>query len=60
MDPFTADYLANLTADLTAQVLTATTRRLRETISVTPKEQALAQCLQAGAACAGFGRPSTR
>lgn len=53
MDPFTADYLASLTSDLTGQVLTATTRRLRETISGTPKEQALARSLRAGLVRAG-------
>jgi formylglycine-generating enzyme required for sulfatase activity len=48
MDPFTADYLANLTADLTAQVVTAAGRRLREALAGTEEEQALRRCLQAG------------
>ena len=48
MDQFTADYLANLTADLTARVLEAAGRQVREKIAGTEKEQALESCLQAG------------
>jgi len=48
MDTFTSDYLANLTADLTAKVLEAIGRRLREAISGTEREQALHNCIQAG------------
>ena len=48
MDAFAADYLANLTADLTGRVLEAAGRRIRETFVGTEKEQALGRCLEAG------------
>ncbi len=48
MDPFTSDYLANLTADLSARILESTGRRLREALLGTEKQQALERCLQAG------------
>ena len=44
MDPFTADYLANLTADLTAQVIAASGRRMREALS--GSEEALAPSIR--------------
>lgn len=48
MDAFTADYLANLTADLTAQVLNAAARRLRQSWQGAEGEQALGRAVQAG------------
>ncbi len=50
MDPFTADYLANLTADLTAHTLQATGRRVRESIAGAENEWALRRCIEAGVA----------
>jgi hypothetical protein len=41
MDPFTADYLANLTADLTALVLEGAGRRLGQALAGTEEQQAL-------------------
>src|SRR3970282_1701100 len=48
MDQFTADYLANLTADLTAQILNAAGRKAREALSGTERQQAVGRCVQAG------------
>jgi len=48
VDAFTAEYLANLTADLTIHALAAAGRRLRETLGGSEEEQALRRCLQAG------------
>ena len=48
MDPFTADYLANLAAGLTAQVVAAAGRRLRDAVAGSEAEQALRRCVQAG------------
>lgn len=47
---FTAGYLAELTASLTARALDATGRRVREAIKGTQKEQALYRCVQAAIA----------
>lgn len=64
MDVFTADYLANLTADLSAHLLAATGRRLREALSGTAQEQAVRRCVQAGAVAllsrAGREEPEAR
>ena len=48
MDGFAAEYLANLTADLTVRVVEATHRRMREALSGTEGEQAMRRCIQAG------------
>ena len=48
MDGFTADYLANLTADLTGKVLEAAGRKLRVALSGTEEQQALHRCVEAG------------
>ena len=48
MDPFTADYLANLAAGLTAQVIAAAGRRLRDAVAGSEAEQALRRSVQAG------------
>ena len=48
MDNFTADYLANLTADLTMHALAAAGKRLREAVQGTEKEQAIHRCFGAG------------
>jgi len=40
MNEFTADYLTNLTANLTAKVLDVAGRRLHETLSGTGEQQA--------------------
>lgn len=48
MDDFTTRYLASLAASLTSNVLQAATRRVRDAIVGTPKEQALMRCLRAG------------
>ena len=50
MDQFTADYLANLTADLSAQVLNALGKRLRTALQGTEGEQALERAVRAGLA----------
>ncbi len=48
MNTFTADFLANLTADLSVKVLEAAGRRLRETLGGTEEQQALRRCVEAG------------
>ncbi len=48
MNTFTADFLANLTADLSVKVLEAAGRRLRETLGGTEEQQALHRCVEAG------------
>jgi len=48
MDGFTADFLANLTADLTGKVLEAAGRKLREALSGTEEQQSLHRCVEAG------------
>ena len=50
MNQFTADYLANLTADLSAQVLNALGKRLRTALQGTEGEQALERAVRAGLA----------
>ena len=48
MDAFTADYLANLTADLTAHLITGAGRSLRRKLSGDPEQKALNRCIEAG------------
>ncbi len=50
MNQFTADYLANLTADLSVQVLNALGRRLRTALQGAEGEQALRRSVRAGLA----------
>ena len=48
MDPFASSYLAELTAALSAQILAAAGRRMREALSGSEEEQAVGRCVQAG------------
>jgi formylglycine-generating enzyme required for sulfatase activity len=48
MDSFTADYLAQLTVSLTARVLGAVDKRVRETFVGTKEERALRRCIEVG------------
>ena len=48
MNGFAADYLANLTADLTAKVLEAAGHKIGEKVLGTEEEQALRRCIDAG------------
>jgi formylglycine-generating enzyme required for sulfatase activity len=50
MEWFTADYLANLTAELTVKVLEAAGRRTREALTGGPEQEALRRCTLAGLA----------
>jgi hypothetical protein len=48
MDPFTADFLANLAAELSAPVIAVAARRLKERWQGDAAGQALQRCLEAG------------
>ena len=48
MEPFTTAFLANITANITNQILSALGRRLRDELQETDKDQALRRCVQAG------------
>jgi len=50
MDQFAADYLANLTAELTGHVIHASGKRLRVFLQGTEEEQALQRAIRAGIA----------
>ena len=48
MNGFGADYLANLTAELTAKVLDAAGRKVGEKLIGTEETQAVRRCIDAG------------
>jgi hypothetical protein len=48
MDRFAADYLANLTADLTSKLLTALGQNLRESMIGSEEYQSLRHCIETG------------
>ena len=46
-DPIITGYLAEVAADLTVKILGAVGNRLRQSLALTPRQQALARCYQA-------------